>query len=92
MLDENVTIILVRDDMSIDGIPDKLERWRKAIEEFVVTNFHTLPPSDPDYVFIVRARLIEIEESTLIQQLCVMPAYALKRYRLIGGLLREVQS
>jgi hypothetical protein len=85
-------IIMVRKDGTLGYIPTELERWRKAIEEFVEEGFHKLPPADPEYVFFVRAMLIEVEEPTLIQQLCRAPATAVKCHKLVGNLWREVQS
>jgi hypothetical protein len=63
--------------------PDELERWREAIKDFVVSDFDKVTVKPGDVCFL-RVQLIEIEQPTLIQELCTVPAYALKSYKLTG--------
>jgi hypothetical protein len=81
----NPAFILVRRDGTLDGIPSCLECWRETINEFAATHSDNLAAIDPDRVCFIRARLIEIEEPTLILDLCSAPAWAVRSYKLIGS-------
>ncbi len=82
MLPEKI-IIPLRKDGTVGYVPPNLECWRVAMQEFVDANTQHLS-IDSEYVSFIRVQLIEIEQPTLIQQLCRCPAWALKSYKLIG--------
>jgi hypothetical protein len=77
-------IILVRKDGTLDGVPAKLDPWRSAMGDFVAAHADRVAAIDLDHSCIIRARLIEIEQPTLILQLCIAPSWAVKSYNTIG--------
>jgi hypothetical protein len=64
-------------------IPEGLERWKEAMEGFIASDFHNVTLQEGHVAFLRVRPIHAAEQPTLFQQLCTVPAHALKFYTLI---------